>query len=52
MEITCVENYLADQSERLSPEGTAADMHTGLSILHIACAFDQEQVIAYLLRYG
>ncbi len=45
LEITCVENPLADQQDvESSPEGVSTDMFKGLSILHIACAFDQEQV--------
>ena len=35
-----------------SPDGVSVDMYVGLSILHIACAFDQEQVITYLAKYG
>ncbi len=29
-----------------------SDMFRGLSILHIACVFDQEQIITYFIRYG
>lgn len=32
--------------------GEHVDMFQGLSCLHIACAFDQEQVLAYFIRYG
>lgn len=43
--ITCVENPLVDQqNELVSDEGIGKDMFKGLSALHIACAFDQEQV--------
>ncbi len=54
MIITCVENPLAaDQTEGVvSPEGVSKDMFLGLSALHIACAFDQENVVNYFLRYG
>ncbi len=50
LEITCVENPLADQE--VSTERLETDVFKGLSILHIACAFDQEQVVSYFLRYG
>ncbi|TRY61220.1 hypothetical protein TCAL_02177 [Tigriopus californicus] len=32
--------------------GEQLDMFQGLSCLHIACAFDQEQILAYFIRYG
>ncbi len=50
LEITCVENPLADQET--CSEGLERDMFKGLSILHIACAFNQDQVVSYFLRYG
>ncbi len=52
LEISCVESPLAADSVFRSPTGVTVDMFEGLSILHIACAFDQEQVLGYFIRYG
>ena len=52
--ITCVDNVkdYSGEQEAGSPKGEQVDMFVGLSVLHIACVFDQEQVISYFTRYG